>query len=122
MTVDDFIIDQQGDQQKGLLFFHDLFANSLNLTPKIRYKIPFYYKKSWVVYINPIKDHSLELAFTRGNELADSGGVLDFKGRKQIKSITFQKVEELPMEAVMDVIHEAILLDETVPYNVRKKK
>lgn len=122
MDVEDFIFGKEGLQQEGLLFFHDLFYNSLDLQPKIRYKIPFYYKKSWIFYLNPIKDHSIDLAFIRGNELSNSSGLLETKGRKQIKSITFQKIDDLPMEALMEVIQEAILLDETVPYSVRKKK
>jgi hypothetical protein len=43
----------------------------LNLEDKIRFGIPFYFGRSWICYLNPIKNHKVELAFVRGNELSN---------------------------------------------------
>lgn len=112
-----FFIDQHdGKQRELLLHFHHLLTEELELTDKIRYKIPFYYRKSWICYLNPQKNDSVELAFIRGNELSNEQGLLQDKGRKQVKSITFSDKSEIPESLIREVIHEAIILDDTVKY------
>lgn len=66
--------------------------------------------------MNPGKNGSVELAFTRGNELSNGQGLLEDKGRKQVKSIAFTTRSEIPEQMMREVIHEAIILDETVKY------
>ena len=112
-----FFIDQQNDKQRELLlYFHHLLTAELELTDKIRYKIPFYYGKSWICYLNPNKNGSVELAFIRGNELSNEQGLLEDKGRKQVKSATFSDKSKIPESLIREIIHEAIILDETVKY------
>ena len=117
-----FISEKEGEQQAILDLLHNLLIGFPEMEDKIRYKIPFYYRRSWICYLNPLKDGGVELAFTRANELSNESGILDFKNRKQIAGITINRVEDIPMEEISAVIMEALLLDETVPYNVRKKK
>ena len=121
-TVENYIYQLDGNQRKITLYFHDLFTRELNLMDKIRYKIPFYYAKSWICYLNPIKNDAIELVFIRGNELSNVQGLLDSKGRKQVAGITFQTIEERPENAIREIIHEAILLDEMNPYASKNKK
>lgn len=92
------------------------------MTFKIRYNIPFYYRKTWICYLNPVKRNGVELAFIRANELSNDHGVLDFKERKQVAGITFYDKSEMNMELLRPVIQEAILLDDTVPYTYKKSK
>lgn len=120
--VEEFIDQYEGEQQKIMLYFHHLFVDQLGLIDKIKYKIPFYYGKSWVCYLNPTKDSKIELAFTRGNELSNAQGLLSNKGRKQIFGIEFSKLSEIPKEAIDEIIQEALLLDETKPYQSKRNK
>lgn len=120
--VEDFIYKFEDAQREVMLYIHKLLSVDLNLTAKIRFKIPFYYRKSWICYLNPIKDKSIEFAFVRGNELSNSQGLLDSKGRKQVWSIELTKLSEIPKRELTEIIHEAILLDETVPYASKRKK
>jgi hypothetical protein len=115
-AVLDYIFQHQGNQKEILLYFHDLLTKELNLTSKIRYKIPFYDRRSWICYLNPIKDGKIELAFIRGKELSNNQGLLEFKKRKQIAGIEFESLSQIPFEAVHEIIHEAILLDDKIPY------
>jgi len=115
-AVLDYIFQHQGNQKEILLYFHDLFTNELNLTSKIRYKIPFYDQKSWICYMNPMRGGKIELAFIRGKELSNNQGLLEFKKRKQIAGIEFESLSEIPYEAVHEIIHEAVLLDNINPY------
>jgi hypothetical protein len=97
-------------------YFHKLFVEEFHLTPKMTYKLPFYYRKSWVCYLFPTKKGAVELAFTRGNELSNNQGLLKIKGRKQVSSVDFYSLKDIPEDSLHEVLHEAILLDETVPY------
>ena len=120
--VEDFIYTHEGEQRNILLYFHHLFVDDLDLTCKIRYGIPFYYLHSWICYLNPIKNGGIELAFVRGNELSNAQGILDAKDRKQVYGIELDKVENIPEALIMEVIQEALLLDETIPYASKNKK
>ena len=119
--VEDFIYQFEGSQREVMLHFHNLLTMDLNLTEKIRFKIPFYYGKSWICYLNPTKSGKIEFAFVRGNELSNYQGILDNKGRKQVYSIEFEAVSEIPNEQINEIIQEAILLDETKPYESKRK-
>lgn len=121
-AVLDYIFKQQGNQKEILLFFHDWFTSELKLTSKIRYKIPFYDHKSWICYLNPIKGGKVELAFIRGNELSNKQGLLQAKERKQIAGIEFKTLEEIPFEAIQEIMKEAMALDEKVPYKGPRRK
>jgi hypothetical protein len=120
--VEDYIYSFVDSQREILLYLHKLLAVELNLTDKLRFKIPFYYRKSWICYLNPTKNNTIELAFVRGNELSNAQGLLDNKGRKQVWSIELEKRTEIPIKELTEIIQEAILLDEMVPYKSKRKK
>lgn len=123
--VEDFIYGKEGNQRAILVFLHEILSTHFDLTNKIRYKIPFYYNRSWICYLNPIKGDKIELAFLRGNELSNEQGLLDNKGRKQVYGIEFEKVSDIKEEVLYEILQEAVLLDESVPYaskNIKKKK
>ncbi len=112
--VEEFIYGYEGDDRSTLLYFDHIFVNELNLTSKIRFNIPFYYGKRWICYLNPKKNG--------GIELSNAQGLLNAKGRKQVLSIEFENVKNIPEELIMEVIHEALLLDETKPYASKNRK
>ena len=120
-TVEDFIYTHFGQKKEILLFFHHLLTEKFNLTPKIRYKIPFYYQHSWICYLNPT-NKGIEFSFPRGNELSNAQGLLQSKGRKQVMGIEFEHVSEIPELAIEEILQEAVLLDETIPYASKRKK
>ncbi len=120
--VEDYIYNFEDSQREIMLRIHKLLSDELNLTDKLRFKIPFYYRKSWICYLNPRKNKSIEFAFVRGNELSNSQGLLDSKGRKQVWSIELTHPSEIPIKELSEIIHEAILLDDLVPYASKRKK
>ena len=119
--AEDFIYTYEGNQREIMLYLHNQLTTELNLIDKIRFDIPFYYGKSWICYLNPSKDGKIEFAFVRGNELSNEQGLLSNKGRKQVYSITFEKMKDIPQNALDEVIQEAILLDESKPYESKRK-
>ena len=111
-TVEDFIYTHEGHRRRVLQYLHQWFTEQLGLTDKIRYNIPFYYGHSWICYLNPVGEDRVELAFLRGNELSNAAGLLLSKGRKQVAGVEFASVQDIPKEALDDILQEAILLDE----------
>jgi len=120
--AEDFIYNFEGEQRAIMLFMNSLLSNKLGLTDKIRFKIPFYYRKSWICYLNPIKNNGIEIAFLRGSELSNVQHILQSKGRKQVMGVDIFRLSDLPLSEIIEIIHEAILLDEKIPYTIKKQK
>ena len=120
--VEDLIYEFEQEQRAIMLFFHQMLTKEFSLTDKITFGNPCYYNKSWVCYLKPLKNQAVELAFMRGNELSNEQGLLKSGGRKQLSSIEFSSLEEIPVEVIQEILHEAILLDETTPYASKRKK
>ena len=107
----DFIADQPPEVQALLHYVHDLILGYPELTCRLAYRIPFYYGRRWVAYCNPRPDGAVEIAFPRGRELADPGGLLESKGRKLVRSVTYADLAAVDEAALRAVIEEAIALD-----------
>ena len=120
--VENLIYQTEGHQREIMLFFHRLLLNEYMLTDKITFSNPCYYKHSWICYLKPLKTGQVELAFLRGNELSDSEGILDSKGRKQLRSIYIADLNQIPLEPIRQTINEAIHLDETAPYESKRRR
>lgn len=119
--IEEYIAELEGNQKFLFEYLHSRLT-MLDLDEKIRFKIPFYYKNSWIMYLNPIKNDGLELCFVRANELSNIHDILDFKNRKQVGGIEIYDVKDIQEEALMETVQEAILLDETVKYASKRSK
>lgn len=113
--VEEHIYQFEGEQREILLQLHNLMLSFPHVVAKFRYKVPMYYRKSWICYLLSNKDGSVDLSFTRALELADENKLLDFKDRKMVASVQISSLAEINQELMM-LIQEALLLDETVPY------
>ena len=121
-AVEDFIASQEENGLNELMqYLHDLLADNPGITFKMRYKVPFYYRHSWICYLNPQREGGVEMAFIRGNELSNIQGILEARGRSQVRGIILKPGEPFPDEAIREVIQEALLLDETIPYASKRK-
>lgn len=120
--VENYIYQLEGKQRETMLYLHDILVNDYNLVDKIRFKIPFYYNKTWVCYLNPIKQNKVELAFVRGNELSNHQHILDNKGRKQVYGIEIENSSNIPLQTIREIINEALELDSSTPYQAKNKR
>jgi len=73
-------------------------------------------------YLNPTKDNGVELCFTRGNELSNTQRILQSKGRKQVSGMTYYEIKQIEESPILEILYEALLLDDEVPYKIKKKK
>jgi hypothetical protein len=119
--VESFFDDFEGQQADILWFLHRQILNYPAVHGKIRFKIPFYDRKSWICYLNPLKNGQVELAFIRGSELSDYGGWLQTRGRKQVTGALISHIDEIPHELLHAALQEALHLDDTSHYSLRKK-
>ena len=120
--VNSYIDNLPRNQRSLILMLHEWILEYPRITSKIRYGIPFYYGKTWICYLNPIKEQGVELAFVRGNELSNVQGILDTKGRKQVAGLEMFNQEEVPFQTLNEVLTEALILDENVPYASKREK
>ncbi|MEO9805511.1 MAG: DUF1801 domain-containing protein [Reichenbachiella sp.] len=118
----DYISGLESPQKEIMTILDQMFHANDRMSSKIRFKVPFYYQKSWVCYLNPIKKGGVELCFIRANELSNENQLLDFKDRKQVAGISYFSIEEIDQRALNQVIQEALILDETVKYASKRKK
>ncbi|MDG2450829.1 MAG: hypothetical protein P8M34_14365 [Saprospiraceae bacterium] len=119
---DKFLLGLSENQLEVTEYLHRLFTENYNLESNDKYEIPFYSLKSWICYINPIKNDTVELAFTRGIELVHQADVLNFKGRKQVGGFDLKGIDYQQLELVEMVLQDAIILDYEVPYKSKRKK
>ncbi|MDR9418479.1 DUF1801 domain-containing protein [Gracilimonas sp.] len=118
----DFIDSHNGNQREVMYYFHNLLTSFPTVTSSIKYRIPFYDQKTWVCYLNPLKNGKVSLCFIRGYELSNEQGLLESKGGKQVLSVDFGSVAEIPERAIREVINEALFLDENIPYKPKGRK
>lgn len=112
MSVEHFILGLNGQQKAIVIFLHQRLTNYHGLQPKIRYKVPMYFNRKWVCYLNPIKGNGIELAFLKGNQLSNEQGLLNKKDRKMVAGIDLYSVESIPERVIDEIIQEALLLEE----------
>lgn len=122
MTCLDYIESLEGEQRDIMLALHEFVSSFPQVTGKIRFKIPFYYRKTWICYLNPLKGGGVELCFVRASELSNEQGLLDFKGRTQVAGVSFFKVGDIKETTLFEVFQEAFLLDDEVKYASKRKK
>lgn len=119
-AVYNYIYAREGEEKEIMLFLHEFLMN-YNLQPKIRYGLPMYYQRSWVCYMNPQKKGGIELVFMRGRELSNPAGILEDRGRTQVKGIILKDHKKIPIEAIRECLDEALFLDETSSFSLPKK-
>lgn len=107
-----FIESLEPRERDVMARIHELLMSLPGVTDRIRYGIPFFYYHSWFCYMNPQKKGGVELVFIKGQELSNAQGLLDPKDRKQVAGITYSEVSEIEEEVLLEIILEAIMLDE----------
>ncbi len=115
--VEEYIYGFEDERLELMKFLHDLMMDQPGINCKMAFKLPFYYGKSWICYMNPLKKGGIEFVFTRGKELSNVQGILEARGRKEVSGIRLNSLADVPRESLYEIIQEAILLDETVPYS-----
>lgn len=120
--VRDYIDEAPMPEREIVQALHNYLIQLPGISVKINYGTPFYYRNSWICYLSCLKQGGVEIAFTRANELSNEQKLLDFRNRKQDAGIILNNIHEIRWAELREILQEALLLDDTVKYSVRKKK
>jgi len=120
-ACEDFLLDLKGEPRQIAETLSEQFLVFPGISCRIRFRIPFFYQYSWICYLNPVKKEGIELAFIHGHHLADPEGLLQAHGRKQVRGIRLHRVAEIPMEAIQLLFSEALVWDEALHRQKKKK-
>lgn len=118
--VDAYFSSCSKEQKRILLPLHDYLVSLPGVEAKIRFKIPFYYRFSWVCYLNPLKNGNVEFCFLHGQKLSNEQGLLKNKGRKMISGIELDP-SPFELDRLVEVIQEAFYLDELIAKEKKRK-
>jgi hypothetical protein len=121
MNYDLFLANQSETQLTILEYLNDFLLTYPEVERKMRFKVPFYFRKSWITYVNPIKPEGIELAFLRANEIPEIQPYLDFKKRKQVAGLTLTSINDIDEELLHLLFSSAYSLDDEVPYASKRK-
>jgi hypothetical protein len=111
-TVADYFYTLPQPQREIMLYFHELLTQHFGLKNKMRYKIPFYDKHSWICYLSPKKDGQVEFVFLHGKVLEDKHEVLGQDERKMVRGIMISELADIPEKELKKLIRQALKLDE----------
>jgi hypothetical protein len=112
-TPEEYIYAIKNTALKELaLFLHNFMLSYNGITSKLSYKIPFYYRNSWICYLNITKENKLEFVFCRGVEMKNEAGLLQFRGRKQVSGLLLESIDDLPLDILDELMSDAFNVDD----------
>jgi uncharacterized protein YdeI (YjbR/CyaY-like superfamily) len=121
MTVSHFISEKEEPAREIMTILRSWVMDlGTHVQEKISNKIPYFYFYGQLCYLSPAVD-GVDFGFVKGYELSNDDGLLESKGRKHVRSITFHSVAEVEEneEKIRHVLNEAAILNE---YHSKRKK
>ncbi len=112
MNFDVFLDNISENQCLIIEYLDSQFLSLPEIGRKMRFKIPFYDYKSWVCYLNPVKNNKVELCFIWGKKLSNVQGILEDRNRKQVSGVIIDNINEININSIMEIFSEALVLDE----------
>lgn len=104
-------IDKLGKERQLMQVLYDWLISFPGIEPRLKHGIPFFYRKSWVCYLNPQKKGGVEFVFLKAKQLDDPESMLDFKNRKMVAGIPLNRVDEIPFDYLGFLLQQALLVD-----------
>jgi hypothetical protein len=116
-----YIEDAPEKYRETLYVLREIILNSSPfIEEKIAYTVPFFKHFGMLCYIAHGK-RGVEVGFWRGNELSDVQGALTRDERKIVRSLVYQKPEDIDEQILMEILQEAMMLNEE-KFKMKKKK
>lgn len=116
MTVSEYIDETNPPAVRELLIAaHSFLQDQLPpfATCAIKWRVPFYSLRRNFCYLNRHRDH-ITLGFRYGYKLAVQPGVLlgESEKLKHVRYIKIHSINELYSDETLQLLHEAVMLDE----------
>lgn len=122
--VESYIDDLEPWMQKQFSHARKLLLSFSHLTEKMRYGgIPFYDYKGMMLYMCIFQKTKLAIGFCNGYMMSDEAGVLRAdEGQTQIKHWFLEKDKKIDEVLLSQYIHEAMLINDFIADQKKKKK
>lgn len=122
--IDSYIAKKTPEQQLLLGLLHQLITQtSAQIEPRFSFGCPFYYYKGMFCYLNAVRN-GIDLGFCRGVDLSNEQGILETRNRKQVRSVFINSIETFNalQPALLEILHECLLLHDFLAIKQRNKK
>ncbi|EMR03427.1 DUF1801 domain-containing protein [Cesiribacter andamanensis] len=108
-----FIERHTAEQRRLMLQLRELILQAAPaIEESLKWKIPFYAHQGLLCYLNPTPG-GICLGFCRGALLSNAGGLLTGEG-KEVRLLHLTSDTPLPLDAIRQLLQEALLLNETM--------
>lgn len=105
--IDAFFEQIKTNEQRELVYvLHDFLKAIPNVTCKLRYKTLFYDQEKWKVYLLVNKNGSVDVSFLNAQDL--NHPLLEDRGRKMVKSLSIQSLEDDKKWQALDKITKKV--------------
>lgn len=127
-TADDFIADLPADEKNIVSILRRIVKSASDrLTEKLAYGVPYFYGHSRICFIWPASAGAITisegviLGFCRGHLLSNANGLLEGRGRKEVWDVIYTDPSQIEPERIRETLMEAILLDEEIARQKKRK-
>jgi uncharacterized protein YdhG (YjbR/CyaY superfamily) len=127
-TIEEFIWDLPKDEREMCIRLRSIILNAVpDITEKFSYGVPYFFRHSRVLCIWPSSvwggpPKGVFLGICRGNLISNENGVIEMGNRKEFGLIRFFDAKEIKEEVLLEIIHEAIMVDEEVAKRKKERK
>jgi hypothetical protein len=120
MTVEEFIYDLPQDERDICSRLREIILSAApDLEEKFYYGVPYYFRHKYITCIWPASSkagpkHGVFIGFCWGNLLSNEQGLIEMGNRKRFGLIRYRDVKEINPVPLLEILHEAIMVDEMV--------
>lgn len=110
--IDNYIYNQKPELRELLIALRSIILKSnTEITEKISYRIPFFYRNKPLCYLNPTPK-GVDIGFWSGINFRKNAHLLELKNRKQIKTYFVAFSSKINIKNIKSILKEAIELDD----------
>jgi hypothetical protein len=128
MDVNEFIINLPKAERIVVSRLRDLlFETEPRFREKLSYGVPYFSRNRRVCFLWPASaplgptNAKVSFGFCYANLLSNAQGLLLKEGRKQVYIARFSSVNEIDEKLLLEIIHEALLVDDLLQKKKLKK-
>ena len=129
MDVNDFIVNLPKEERVIVKKLRDLLIETEpRFREKLSYGVPYFSRNRRVCFIWPAsaplgpKNAKVLFGFCYANLLSNVQGILLKEGRKQVYIARFSSLNEIDEKLLLEIIQEALIVDDLHPQRKKHKK
>jgi len=127
-SIDEFFYDLPRDEKAIALRLREIILQAApDFKEEFSYGVPYYFRHRRVTCIWPASSaggprKGVFIGFCRGNEMSNEQGIIEMGNRKRFGLIRYYDVKEIKEDILMEILQEAIMVDEKIWELKRKRK